>query len=60
MDKDPANVIPIDIMFNIQKMVKRGCSEKEILELYLKKEIEDYIRAYIFRVKNTKPIVFPS
>ncbi len=60
MDKDPANVIPIDVMFEIQKMVKEGCSVEEILRINLKKELETYIRAYIIRVRNTKPIVFPS
>ena len=32
MDKDPANVIPVDIMFDIQKMLKNGLTQEEILK----------------------------
>lgn len=60
MDKDPANVIPIDIMFDIQDMVKKGYSEEEILKIYMKKNLEQYIRAYITRIKDRIPIVFPN
>lgn len=60
MDKDPANVIPIDIMFDIQDMVKKGYSDEEILKLYVKKNLDAYIRAYIIRLKDRIPIVFPN
>ena len=60
MDKDPANVLPIDIMFDIQDMVKKGYSDEEILKIYVKKNLEEYIRAYITRIKDRIPIVFPN
>ena len=31
MDKDPANVIPVDIMFDIQKMLKNGLDRKSVV-----------------------------
>jgi cytochrome c-type biogenesis protein CcmH/NrfF len=60
MDKDPANVLPIDIMFDIQDMVKKGYSEEEILKTYVKKNLDQYIVAYITRIKDRIPIVFPN
>lgn len=51
MEKDPANVIPIDVMFDIQKMLKRGLSEEEILSQFSKKNITTYIKAYIDRLE---------
>ena len=34
MDKDPANVIPVDIMFDIQRMLKNGLTQEEILKQF--------------------------
>ena len=51
MEKDPANVIPVDIMFDIQKMLKKGNSQEEILKQYTKKNLDNYIRAYIERLE---------
>ena len=53
MDKDPANVIPIDIMFDIQKMIKKGFSQEEILKQFNKKNMNSYIKAYIERLAVT-------
>jgi len=50
MDKDPANVIPVDIMFDIQKMLKNGFTQEEILKQFNKKNMNIYIRAYIERL----------
>ncbi len=47
MEKDPANVIPVDIMFDIQKMLKNGNSQEEILRQFTKKNLDNYIKAYI-------------
>ncbi|MBN1467781.1 MAG: hypothetical protein JXM74_05355 [Fusobacteriaceae bacterium] len=51
MEKDPANVIPVDIMFDIQKMLKNGNSQEEILRQFTKKNLDNYIRAYIERLE---------
>lgn len=50
MEKDPANVIPIDIMFDIQKMLKNGRSKDEIVAQFGKKNMTSYIRAYVERL----------
>lgn len=50
MEKDPANVIPIDIMFDIQKMLKNGRSKDEIIAQFGKKNMTSYIRAYVERL----------
>lgn len=60
MEKDPANVIPIDMMFDIQDMIKKGYSEEDILKVYVKKNIDQYIKAYIGRIKKRVPIIFPN
>jgi hypothetical protein len=51
MEKDPANVIPVDIMFDIQKMLKNGNSQEEILRQFTKKNLDSYIKAYIERLE---------
>ncbi len=51
MEKDPANVIPVDIMFDIQKMLKNGNSQEEILRQFTKKNLDNYIKAYIERLE---------
>ena len=51
MEKDPANVIPVDIMFDIQKMLKNGNSQEEILRQFTKKNLYNYIKAYIERLE---------
>lgn len=50
MEKDPANIIPVEIMFDIQKMLKRGVSEEEILAQFSKRNMNNYIKAYIERL----------
>ena len=57
MEKDPTNVIPIDVMFDIQKMLKRGLNEEEILIQFSKRNITSYIKAYIDRL-DMKPKKF--
>lgn len=51
MEKDPANVIPIDVMFDIQKMLKKGVAEEEILRHFNKKNLYTYVKAYIERLE---------
>ena len=60
MEKDPANVIPVDIMFDIQKMLKNGNSQEEILRQFTKKNLDNYIKAYIERleIKAKKELPF--
>ncbi|MBN2839284.1 MAG: hypothetical protein JXM74_11065 [Fusobacteriaceae bacterium] len=53
MDKDPANVIPVEVMFDIQKMIKKGFSQDEILKQFNKKNMNTYIKAYIERLAVT-------
>ena len=50
MEKDPANILPIEIMFDIQKMLKKGVSAEEILAQFGKKNMNNYIKAYIERL----------
>jgi hypothetical protein len=50
MEKDPANIIPIEIMFDIQKMLKKGISKEEILAQFSKRNMNNYIKAYIERL----------
>lgn len=57
MEKDPANVLPIDVMFDIQKMLKKGLTEEEILIEFSKKNIGTYIKSYIGRL-DIKPKKF--
>lgn len=52
MEKDPANILPIEIMFDIQKMLKKGISEEEILVQFGKKNMNNYIKAYIERLDS--------
>lgn len=38
-------------MFDIQKMLKNGNSQEEILRQFTKKNLDNYIRAYIERLE---------
>lgn len=59
MEKDPANVIPIEMMFDIQKMLKNGSSEEEIIAQFGKKNMGAYVKAYIDRLE-IKPKKFKN